>query len=492
LTPLDPQAETAPTRRSGRNRVAEAASSGTSEAVVPLTRAQLRGRATAARPAPVWSAPRTDAATADQASVAEPELVLEVVPEPVAAADVVLSVPAEPVAAAEATLSVSEPEVPVAEVPLTRRRARSLARASVAAATPIDVALDAIDDEPIALPVVDTVSVAAEVEASPAELPVADVTADVDDEARVFAEAVLADEAEAHAIADEFEAAARLFSFTGETPIQVAAAAIDEAPAPSQGAVEAVPAKRRRFSGAAFKRATAASATVGAMGIVGLLAIGMTTPAEAVSGAGNSAAASVSLATGSTSRTSSALSSDEIQAYVAPADAQVSALDRSDYSTASTAELAAESGITHYSNFFTNNANSPIQWPFKVGVSISYGFGMRDGTMHEGLDFTPGEGAEIQAVADGVVRTATESGGGYGVMIIIDHVIDGKLVSTRYGHMQYGSLQVKTGDTVKVGQFIGRVGDTGHSFGAHLHFEVLDNGTTAIDPLPWLRQHAGG
>ncbi|MDR6200543.1 murein DD-endopeptidase MepM/ murein hydrolase activator NlpD [Microbacterium sp. SORGH_AS428] len=436
------------------------------------------------RPAPVWSAQRAET------PVAEPELVLEVVPEPVAAAEVTLSVPAAPVAAAEVTLS--DRQAPVAEAPLTRRRARSLAQASLAAATPIDVALDAIDDEPVALPVVDTVAVVSETETGPAELPVADVAADLHDEARVFAEAVLADEADAHAIADEFEAAARLFSFTGETPIQVAAAAIADEPVVAQDAAEAAPAKRRRFSGAAFKRATAASATVGAMGIVGLLAIGMTTPAEAVSGAGNSAAASVSIATGSKAGTSSALSSDEIQAYVAPADAQVTALNRSDYSTASTAELAAESGITHYSNFFTNNANSPIQWPFKVGVSISYGFGMRDGTMHEGLDFTPGEGAEIQAVADGVVRTATESGGGYGVMIIIDHVIDGKLVSTRYGHMQYGSLQVKTGDTVKVGQFIGRVGDTGHSFGAHLHFEVLDNGTTAIDPLPWLRQHAGG
>jgi murein DD-endopeptidase MepM/ murein hydrolase activator NlpD len=77
-------------------------------------------------------------------------------------------------------------------------------------------------------------------------------------------------------------------------------------------------------------------------------------------------------------------------------------------------------------------------------------------------------------------------------MVIIDHVIDGELVSTRYGHMQYGSLKVKTGETVKVGQIIGLVGDTGHSFGAHLHFEVLQNGTTAIDPLPWLRSHAGG
>jgi murein DD-endopeptidase MepM/ murein hydrolase activator NlpD len=230
------------------------------------------------------------------------------------------------------------------------------------------------------------------------------------------------------------------------------------------------------------------------MGIVGLLAIGLTTPAEAVAAAGNDvSASSVSLASSSLS---SSISDDEIQAYVAPADAQTAALDRSEYSTASVAQLdaqiAAAAGISHYSDFFDNDPKAAIQWPFPVGVSISYGFGMRSGTMHDGMDFTPGAGAQIQAVADGTVRIATESGGGYGVMVIIDHVIDGELVSTRYGHMQYGSLKVKTGEAVKVGQVIGLVGNTGHSFGAHLHFEVLQNGTTAIDPEPWLRSHAGG
>jgi murein DD-endopeptidase MepM/ murein hydrolase activator NlpD len=287
-------------------------------------------------------------------------------------------------------------------------------------------------------------------------------------------------------IRDEFEAAARLFAFTGETPIQVAAAARetqDHAPA------DAAPPSRPRPGASFFRRATAASASLGAMAVVGLVAVGMTTPAEAVAGAAPTAPGSA-LAFGAA--TGSPLSADEIQAYVAPADAQSAAFDRSDYRTASTADLAAESGISHFSRFFTNNPNSPIQWPFAVGVPISYGYGMRDGAMREGMDFTPGEGAQIQAVADGTVRTATESGGGYGVMIIIDHGVDGQRVSTRYAHMQYGSLMVKAGDTVKVGQIIGLVGDTGHSFGAHLHFEVLDGGTTAIDPLPWLRQHAGG
>ena len=169
------------------------------------------------------------------------------------------------------------------------------------------------------------------------------------------------------------------------------------------------------------------------------------------------------------------------------------ALERTEtYSTVTTAQLAAQSGIKNFSNFFVNDPNSAIQWPFAVGVPISYGFGMRSGRMHEGVDFTPGAGSPIQAIADGVVRVATNSGGAYGVSVIIDHQIDGQLVSSHYAHMQYGSLQVAVGQHVTVGTIIGRTGNTGRSYGAHTHFEILMNGTTPIDPIPWLRAHAGG
>jgi len=76
---------------------------------------------------------------------------------------------------------------------------------------------------------------------------------------------------------DAFEAAARLFSFTGETAIQPAAQS-DEPEAPT--AADHVAARRNR--GASFKRVTAASFSVGVMGIVGLLTVGLTTPADAV------------------------------------------------------------------------------------------------------------------------------------------------------------------------------------------------------------------
>jgi murein DD-endopeptidase MepM/ murein hydrolase activator NlpD len=182
----------------------------------------------------------------------------------------------------------------------------------------------------------------------------------------------------------------------------------------------------------------------------------------------------------------------EVQAYVTPSDTQNFDLARSEtYSVASLVNLAGTVAISNFSDsVFANDPSCAIQWPYAVGVPITYGFGMRDGRMHEGIDFIPGGGAQIQAIADGVVRTATDSGGAYGVTIVIDHVIGGQPVSTRYAHMEYDSRQVQVGDTVSVGEYIGRTGNTGRSFGAHLHFELLQNGTTAIDPLPWLRQHA--
>lgn len=283
-------------------------------------------------------------------------------------------------------------------------------------------------------------------------------------------------------VLDEFEAAARLFSFTGETPVQVAANALRDDDA------QPLPAPEPRRRGASFRRVATASFSLGVIGVVGLLTVGMTTPVEAVAVAQGGTAPITELAPGDV-----AAAEEDIQAYVTPADVQNAGVERQDnYTTTTIAEMAAESGISNFSNFFVNDPNAAIQWPFAVGVPITYGFGMRSGRMHEGIDFVPGAGAPVQAIADGTVRIATESGGAFGVTVVIDHVIDGELISSRYAHMQYGSLQVEPGQQVTVGTFIGRTGNTGRSYGAHTHFELLAGGTTAIDPLPWLREHAGG
>jgi murein DD-endopeptidase MepM/ murein hydrolase activator NlpD len=426
-----------------------------------LTRAELRRRAQL-ETAAVAEAPRTRRQARvrvdahGEASVAVEELP-DLAPEALQIPDLPREVPLV-VETAAAAVDASPTALPTGAIALPAAPVR---RSRVRPAPAVD--------ETLAMP------------AAPAE-PALEVEVDdiLEGVHRISAESVDAAHAATPDI-DEFEAAAKLFSFTGETPVQVAAAAIRE-----EEALEAAEPRRR---GASFRRVATASFSVGVLGAVGLLTVGMTTPAEAVAAAQGTTPATVSvIAPGDVEDADAG-----IQAYVAPAQVQNLAVDRTeDYKTTTRAQMAADSGITNFSNFFTNNPDSAIQWPFAVGVPISYGFGMRSGRMHEGVDFTPGAGSPVQAIADGTVRIATESGGAYGVTVVLDHIIDGQLVSTRYGHMQYGSLQVKVGEQVKVGTVIGRTGNTGRSFGAHTHVEVLMNGTTPIDPLPWLREHAGG
>ena len=69
-----------------------------------------------------------------------------------------------------------------------------------------------------------------------------------------------------------------------------------------------------------------------------------------------------------------------------------------------------------------------------------------------------------------------------GNMINIEH---GNGYFTRYLHLQYNSLKVKVGDKVKKGQIIGYMGNTGYSFGGHLHFEIW-KGNNRINPIEFL------
>lgn len=177
------------------------------------------------------------------------------------------------------------------------------------------------------------------------------------------------------------------------------------------------------------------------------------------------------------------------------ADGQMEAVTRESYTVESYQEVElaqANAGV----GTFSNNPNGVIQWPFVVAVPISGTFGYRNApcggcsSNHKGVDFAPGAGAPIQSIADGVVRYAKESDYGLGVHAIVDHMIDGRLVTSVYGHMQFGSLQVTQGQVIKVGDQIGAVGNTGASTGAHLHLEIQLEDGTQIDPYAWLKAHA--
>lgn len=98
---------------------------------------------------------------------------------------------------------------------------------------------------------------------------------------------------------------------------------------------------------------------------------------------------------------------------------------------------------------------------------------------HKGVDFAGREGAEVVAVASGVVIWSGPRYG-YGQMVEINH---GNGYVTRYAHNADNLVAV--GDTVKRGQVIARMGDTGRATGPNLHFEVLLN-DRQVDPLTYI------
>jgi murein DD-endopeptidase MepM/ murein hydrolase activator NlpD len=94
---------------------------------------------------------------------------------------------------------------------------------------------------------------------------------------------------------------------------------------------------------------------------------------------------------------------------------------------------------------------------------------------HLGIDIAAPEGTPIQATADGRVLVAGDDDV-LGRLVVIDHG-DGYI--TRFGHN--GALLVSKGESIRRGQHIAQVGNSGHSSGPHLHYEVLENGR-ARDP----------
>jgi murein DD-endopeptidase MepM/ murein hydrolase activator NlpD len=116
-------------------------------------------------------------------------------------------------------------------------------------------------------------------------------------------------------------------------------------------------------------------------------------------------------------------------------------------------------------------------WP--INGQFTSPFGQRWGRLHAGIDLAAPTGTPIRAAASGQVILAGVTGG-YGNYTCINH---GKSVSTCYAHQS--RLGTTRGAAVKQGEVMGYVGNTGHSFGAHLHFEVRINGKP-VDPMDYL------
>jgi len=108
------------------------------------------------------------------------------------------------------------------------------------------------------------------------------------------------------------------------------------------------------------------------------------------------------------------------------------------------------------------------------------------------VDYVAAMGTPVHAIAAGIVVETNNPGwASLGVHTAIQHVIDGQIVTSAYGHMQVASMPLQIGDIVFPGETIGRVGNTGASTGAHLHFEIRVGGTTPVDPLAWMHARLG-
>ncbi|WP_116108707.1 M23 family metallopeptidase [Lewinella sp. IMCC34191] len=141
--------------------------------------------------------------------------------------------------------------------------------------------------------------------------------------------------------------------------------------------------------------------------------------------------------------------------------------------------------------------------PLEDPLLITGTFGeLRSNHFHGGLDFRGAVGTPVRSVADGYISRVTVSPGGFGQAVYVSHR-DGK--RSVYGHLEVLTPEIKdtirslqyetesfaidfrpdsTAFPVERGEVIGGVGNRGHSFGPHLHFEIWDAATeTQLNPL---------
>lgn len=215
----------------------------------------------------------------------------------------------------------------------------------------------------------------------------------------------------------------------------------------------------------------------------GALVFGMSVPVNALMGNSSQAVAAVG-ATGPLEAQSVAISSA----------ATLQSTPRDGFTVISYADIMRARYGNQVVYTFTPTTGA-VRWPFPYSVPISDGWGARVSpcqgcsTYHQGVDFTPGVGSPIYAIADGVVSFHSDTDRGLGNNVMISHVINGQHIDSVYAHMLTGSSKLQVGDAIKVGDFIGFVGETGSATGPHLHFEIhVDK--VPVDPFAWLTANA--
>jgi|SRR5215218_1882816 len=143
-------------------------------------------------------------------------------------------------------------------------------------------------------------------------------------------------------------------------------------------------------------------------------------------------------------------------------------------------QLAAAQG-QYAGDLPIRRGNGSMVWPVNGPITGVFGEA-RPGHMHAGVDIAAGEGTPIHAADAGrvVLIQGIGASGGYGNFTCVQHTAS---MSTCYAHQS--RIATSQGARVAKGQVIGYVGNTGHSFGAHLHFEVRVGGSP-VNPMGYL------
>lgn len=143
---------------------------------------------------------------------------------------------------------------------------------------------------------------------------------------------------------------------------------------------------------------------------------------------------------------------------------------------------------THYGS---GVVDGDMVWPLPYeDAYISSSYKWRWGKQHNGIDtcrWSGTHGADVIAVKSGTIEVANWGyGGGYGNYVVVNH---GNGVLTYYAHLS--NITVSVGQRVSQGTVIGQAGNTGYSFGAHLHFGIMINGSWK-NPVDYLTRYTPG
>ena len=126
-------------------------------------------------------------------------------------------------------------------------------------------------------------------------------------------------------------------------------------------------------------------------------------------------------------------------------------------------------------------SNAKFSWPVRGKILSGYG-AKNNGLFNDGINISASQGTDVKAAENGVVAYAGNEVKGMGNLVIIQHS-DGWM--TVYAHMD--SMAVRRGNTVSVGQSIGKIGMTGKVDKPQLHFEIR-KGTKAYDPVAYMKK----